>query len=329
MMRVAVDAMGGDHAPQVVVEGALGAARQAGVSIALVGAPEAVRAELERFPDAAGLDITVVPAAEVVAPGEAPARSLRRKPDSSIRVAAELVASGGAGALFSAGNTGATVLAARSALGLLKGAERPALATPIPTMQGTAVLLDVGANADCRPGHLVTFAVMGSVYARVGLGHERPRVGLLSIGEEDSKGNELTRDAHRRLRASGLPFVGNLEARDIYRGDADVVVCDGFTGNIVLKVSESLVEMAEVLVRAALGEGAEGASAFERFRRRMDYSEYGGALLLGIAGPCVVGHGRSSAKAVTSAILLASRAGLDGLVTRLDRQLTEFEGSES
>lgn len=332
-MRVAVDAMGGDHAPRAVVEGAASASRDEGVRVTLVGPPDVLRAEIDRLPDGAALDLSVVAAAEAVGMAESPAASLRRKPDASIRVAAGLVARGDAGALFSAGNTGATVLAARGALGLLKGAERPALATPIPTMRGTAVLLDIGANADCRPRHLVTFAVMGSVYARIELGHERPRVGLLSIGEEDSKGNELTREAHRQLRDSPLPFVGNLEARDIYRGEAEVVVSDGFTGNIVLKVSESLVEMIDALLLEARqrsgGEAGWHDDALEALRRRVDYSEYGGALLLGVAGPCVVGHGRSSVKAVRNAIVLASRVAADGLVPRIERQLRDFEGASS
>ncbi|MEW5980944.1 MAG: phosphate acyltransferase PlsX [Acidobacteriota bacterium] len=333
-MRVSVDAMGGDHAPRVVVEGAAAAVREAGLSVTLVGRPEALRDEIDRLPDAGALGLSIVPASDVIEMGEPPARSLRRKPDASIRVAADLLARGEAGALFSAGNTGAIVLAARSALGLLKGAERPALATPIPTMRGTAVLLDIGANADCRPQHLVTFAVMGAVYAKVGLGHECPRVGLLSIGEEEGKGNELTREAHRRLRDSSLQFVGNLEARDIYSGQADVVVCDGFTGNVVVKVSESLVEMVEAVLRRALdaagGAGAAGnADAVEHFCRHVDYSEYGGALLLGVAGPCVVGHGRSSVKAVRNAIVLASRVAADQLVSRVEGQLVGFRGSPS
>lgn len=333
-MRVAVDAMGGDDAPRVIVEGAASAARDGGVSVALVGHPEVLQAELDRLPDAAALDLSIVPASDVVGMADSPARSLRRKPDASIRVAAGLVARGSAGALFSAGNTGATVLAAVGAFGLLKGAERPALATPIPTMRGTAVLLDVGANADCRPRHLVTFAVMGSVYARICLGHAQPRVGLLSIGEEDGKGNELTRGAHRQLRVLSLPFVGNLEARDIYRGEADVVVCDGFTGNVVLKVSESLVELVHVLLGEALSEAGtratgKGGAAVERFRRLVDASEYGGALLLGVGGPAVVGHGRSSARAVRNAIVLASRIASDDLVSRIEGQLQEFEGTPS
>ncbi len=331
-MRVAVDAMGGDRAPRVVVEGAVAAVRATGVGVTLVGPLELLRAELDRVPDRASLDITIVPAADVVGMGETPAKALRRKPQASIKVAAELVANGEADALFSAGNTGATVLAAYTALGLLEGAERPALAATVPTRSGAAVLLDVGANANCRPGHLLTFGIMGAVFARVGLGTGEPRVGLLSIGEEENKGNALTRDAHALLKSSRLQFIGNVEARDVYSGAADVVVCDGFTGNVVLKVSEGIVEMIDAVwqqgAAADRGTPAQSAAvdAFERFRTRVDYSEYGGAPLLGVAGVCIVGHGRSSEKAVRNAIVMAHRFATDGLVARIQQELSLLQG---
>lgn len=335
-MRVAVDAMGGDHGPRVVVEGAIAAARHADVSVTLVGASGDLRAELARQTGAAGLDIRVVHAGEVVGMGERPTEALRRRSRTSIGVAADLVARGEAGALFSAGNTGATVLTAYSAFGMLQGAERPALAATVPTMRGVAVLLDIGANADCRPPHLVAFAVMGTVYARVGLGVEDPRVGVLSIGEEESKGNELTREAHQLLRATRLRFVGNVEARDLYSGAADVVVCDGFTGNVALKVSEGIVAMVEAMLgeelsaTPATAEGARPASeAFEHFRARVDYSEYGGAPLLGVGQPCVVAHGRSSSKAVRNAILMAHRFAREGLVPRVEQELSLLQGASS
>ena len=334
-MRVAVDAMGGDRAPRVVVEGAVAAVRETGVGVTLVGAPDVLRAELDRVVGSAALDITIAPAAEVVGMGEAPARALRRKPQASIKVAAELVANGEADALFSAGNTGAIVLAAYTALGLLEGAERPALAATLPTQTGAAVLLDVGANANCRPHHLLTFGIMGAVFARVGLGNGEPRVGLLSIGEEETKGNALTREAHALLKSSRLRFIGNVEARDVYSGAADVVVCDGFTGNVVLKVSEGVVEMLEAVWRQGAGSdpGPLGPSAaveaFERFRTRVDYSEYGGAPLLGVAGVCIVGHGRSSEKAVRNAIVMAHRFAIDGLVPRLQQELSVLQGMTS
>lgn len=331
-MHVAVDAMGGDHAPRVVVEGAVEAARMSGIGVTLVGAEEVVRRALASIPDSSSLDIRVVHADDAVDMGEAPVQALRRKRSASIRVAAELVASGGASALFSAGNTGATVLASRSALGLLDGAERPALAATVPTRCGRAVLLDVGANADCRPRHLVTFAIMGAVYARVGLGVAQPRVGLLSIGEEASKGNELVREAHGLLRRASLPFIGNVEARDLYSGEADVVVCDGFTGNVAIKVSEAMVEMIEALLRgdvaggAAAGAAMRARDAIETFRRLVDDSEYGGAPLLGVGGPCVVGHGRSSARAIRNGIVMAHQFAADGLVPRLEADLASLRG---
>jgi phosphate acyltransferase len=331
-MRVAVDAMGGDHAPRVVVEGAVAAARESDIGVTLVGDAAQLRVELDRLPEASRLDIRVVEADEVVGMGEPPALALRRKPTASIKVAAGLVARGEAAALFSAGDTGATVVAAYSAFGLLHGAERPALAATVPTETGAAVLVDVGANANCRPSHLVTFAVMGAVFARLALGVADPFVGLLSIGEEETKGNELTREAHRLLRATAVRFIGNVEARDLYAGTADVVVCDGFTGNVALKVSEGMVGMVESLLRrefeaADAPGGVERArGVLERLRRKVDYSEYGGAPLLGVAAPCVVGHGRSSTKAVKSAIELAHRFAVSGLVGRLEQELTALQG---
>jgi glycerol-3-phosphate acyltransferase PlsX len=256
------------------------------------------------------------------------ATAARRRPGASIRVAADLVAAREAAALFSAGHTGATVMAAYSAFGLIRGVDRPALATTIPTRETPAVLLDSGANVECRPQHLLQFAVMGGVYARVALGIDRPRVGLLSIGEEETKGNELTREAHRLLKGSPVTFIGNVEGREIYSGVADVVVCDGFTGNVVLKTSEGLVEAVETL----LGDELKGTfssqvgyllsrRAFRRFRRRVDYSEYGGAPLLGVAGVCFVCHGRSSAKAIRNAILMAHRFTTTGLLHRIEQEI--------
>ncbi len=323
-MRIAVDAMGGDHAPAHPVDGAVAAARHLGIGIDLVGREVAIRAELARHPDAGDLDVRVVDAPDVVEMCESPAKALRRKPRASIRVAAEHVASGQAAALFSAGHTGASVVAAHAAFGMLPGVDRPALAPTVPTRQGAAVLLDAGATVECKPQHLVQFAHMGAVYARVGLGIQTPRIGLLSIGEEETKGNELTRETHQRLKASSLSFVGNVEARGIFSGDADVVVCDGFTGNVALKLSEGLVEMVEDL----LGEELQSTfssqvgyllsrRAFRRFRKRVDYSEFGGAPLLGVAGLCIVGHGRSSVKAVRNAVVMASRMANNQIMDRL------------
>jgi phosphate acyltransferase len=323
MTRIAVDAMGGDHGPATIVEGAVAAARAVGLSLTLVGQDEAVRAALAACPDASGLDVRVVPAGDVVGMGERPTAALRRRPDASIRIAAAEVAEGRAAALFSAGNTGATVMAAYTAFGMLDGVDRPALAAIVPTRRGAAVLLDVGANVDCRPRHLVQFAAMGAAYAALALGVGGPRVGLLSIGEEETKGNDLTRGAHRLLKKSGLNFIGNIEARDVYAGGADVIVCDGFTGNIALKVSEGLVEMIGDVLGEALARGggdagpAAGGRVFELFHRRVDYSEYGGAPLLGVAGIALVGHGRSSPKAVRHGVEAAHRFAQSGFVRRI------------
>src|SRR5439155_14423537 len=269
---------------------------------------------LAAHPDAATLPVTIVEAPEVIGMADAPAAALRRKPKASIRVAAELVARGEAAALFSAGHTGATVIAAHGAFGMLEGVDRPALAATIPTRSRPAVLLDVGASVECRPAHLLQFAVMGSMYSRLAFGIESPRVGVLSIGEEETKGNELTREAHRLLKASSLAFVGNVEARHVYSGEADVIVCDGFTGNVALKISEGVVEMAETLLGEELSSTITmrvgsllTRRALRHFRRRVDYSEYGGAPLLGVAGVAIVGHGRSSVKAVRNAVAMAYR----------------------
>ena len=312
-MRIAVDAGGGDHAPRSVVAGALVAARSLGFGLTLVGPRQAIDSELLHHPEAEGVDLRVVPAPDVIGMDEGPA-ALRRKPRSSVRVAAETVARGDAAAFFSAGNTGATLVAADASFGMLPGVDRPALATRIPTLRRDAVLLDVGATVDCRPRHIVQFAAMGTVYASTMLAIETPRVGLLSIGEESTKGHDLPRHAHRLLSGGPLCFIGNIEARDVYSGAADVIVCDGFTGNVALKVSEGLVEVVEELLREELGRTFTtqlgfllSQRAFRRFRRRVDYSEYGGAPLLGVAGLTMVGHGRSSVKAVRNALALTYR----------------------
>ena len=301
--------MGGDFAPGPIVEGVVAAARALPISVRLVGQAPALEAELAKWSNGATLDVTIVDAPEVVGMSEAPTAALRRKPGASIRVAVQQVADGHASAIVSAGSTGATVMAARTGLGLITGVERPALAAVIPTKQRPAILLDVGANAECRPSHLVQFGVMGAVFAQIALEIERPRVGLLSIGEEECKGNELTREAHQLLKTAPVHFVGNVEARDVYAGVADVIVCDGFTGNVALKISESLVDMMETLARGAMT---------AEVSRRLDAAEYGGALLLGVKGIVIVGHGRSTAMAVQNAIGLAHRFSVGRLVERLE-----------
>jgi glycerol-3-phosphate acyltransferase PlsX len=328
MIRIAVDAMGGDHAPSAIVDGAVAAARHLDVQISLTGVQVAIEDALNGHPDWRDLGLTIVDAPDLIDMSEAPATALRRKPRSSIRAAADLVARREAAGLFSAGHTGATVMAAHAAFGMVPGVDRPALATTIPTRATPAVLLDAGATVECRPQHLLQFAVMGGVYAKVALGVERPRIGLLSIGEEETKGNDLTREAHQLLKAAPINFIGNVEGREIYSGVADVIVCDGFTGNVVLKTSEGLVDTVEAL----LGDELQGTfssqvgyllsrRAFRRFRRRVDYSEYGGAPLLGVAGLAIVGHGRSSAKAVRNAIAVAYRFATSDFLHRVEREI--------
>jgi glycerol-3-phosphate acyltransferase PlsX len=305
MIWIAVDAMGGDDAPRHVIDGALAAARDVGLGVMLVGPTALLDAELRRHADVDRSRIRLVDAPEVVTMDESPSVALRRKPGASIRIAAETVARGEAAGLFSAGHTGATVMAAHAAFGMLAGVDRPALAATIPTPNRPAVLLDVGASVECRPRHLLQFAVMGSVYARVAFGIATPRVGLLSIGEEATKGNGLTRQAHRLLQASLPSFIGNVEARDVYRGLADVIVCDGFTGNVALKISEGLIEVIAGLLS-------------EELSVMTDYAEYGGAPLLGVNGVTIVGHGRSSAKAVRNAVAMAHRFVSDRFIQRIE-----------
>ena len=328
--------MGGDFAPGPIVEGAVSAARHVRHGVRLVGRHDALRLELTRHAGAESLPLSLVDAADVIGMDEAPAAALRRRPGASIRIAVEEVAAGRAAGLVSAGSTGATVMAAYAALGLLPGVDRPALAATIPTRRQPAVLLDAGANAECRPAHLLQFAVMGAAFAQIALGVETPRVGLLSIGEEASKGNDLTREAHRLLKDAPVNFVGNVEARDVYAGVADVIVCDGFTGNVVLKTSEGLVDMVEARLGDELSSTLSASVGFllvkqalRRFRRRVDYSESGGALLLGVRGVVVVAHGRSSAKAIRNAILMAERFSSGALVERLARGLAGIAVTES
>ena len=328
MIWIAVDAMGGDTAPGLVVDGALAAARHLDLGVVLVGPVSRIEAQIERR---AGVDpsrVRLVEAGAVIDMAESPTAALRRKPNASIKVAADLVARGEAAALFSAGHTGASVMAAHGAFGMIPGADRPALAATIPTRTRPAILLDVGASVECRPAHLLQFAAMGSVYARVAFGTDRPRVGLLSIGEEETKGNDLTREAHRLLKGTSLNFIGNIEARDVYSGEADVIVCDGFTGNVALKISEGMVETMSGLLREELSRTITTRvgslltqRAMRHFMRRVDYSEYGGAPLLGVAGITIVGHGRSSAKAVRNAVAMAYRFASGQFIQRIEQEI--------
>ena len=303
--------MGGDYGPAVIVEGAVASAREYGASVVLVGDKAAIERELIRC-KTDGLAVEVRHASQVVGMGESPSHALRRKRDSSLRVAADLVRDGEAAAFVSAGNTGAALAIAMFVVGVLPGVDRPAIAAVLPNLRGFTVLLDAGANVDPKPKHLVQFAVMGHVYARDILGYANPRVGLLSVGEEEGKGNDLTKEAYDELKDSSLNFVGNVEGRDIYNGRCDVVVTDGFTGNVALKISESLAEMLGSMIkeeltrdlRSKLG-AALAMQAFDRFKKRVDYTEMGGAPLLGINGAAIICHGASPVKAIKNAVRVA------------------------
>ena len=311
--RIALDAMGGDRGPVVNVEGAVAAARELGLSVLLVGNEEELRERLQHH-STSGLAISVCHAPETVGMHESPSGALRKKKHSSIRVGLELVKRGEADAFVSAGNTGAVMATAHLTLGPLPGVERPAIALIVPTLRGHSILLDVGANPDCKARHLLQFAIMGDIYARQVMGKTSPTVGLLSIGEEESKGNELTREAFKALEEEpSLNFIGNVEGREVFSGTADIIVCDGFTGNIALKISESAAEFFTVLLKEELAKGLVGKvsavlarGAFGRFKKRVDYTEYGGAPLLGVRGVCIISHGRSTAKAIKNAIRVAA-----------------------
>jgi glycerol-3-phosphate acyltransferase PlsX len=328
-LRIAVDAMGGDHAPAHPVEGAVQAARAFGDTVVLVGIEPAIRAELDRL-GARDVPVEIVHAEEVVGMHEPAVASLRRKKRSSIRVAADLVASGRADAFVSAGNTGAVMANLKVVLGLLEGVDRPALAAVLPNLRDRSVWLDVGANVDTRPAHLVQFAVMGWLYSREILGVEAPRVGIMSIGEEEGKGNEITREVSRRLREPECPlnFIGNVEGRDIFSGRADVIVCDGFIGNVSLKAIEAVTETVGVFLRqeiqarfaARLG-AVLMRGAFRGFKRRVDYEEYGGVPLLGINGCAIICHGRSSPRAILNAVRVAREFVRNRVNERICREL--------
>lgn len=331
MPRIAVDAMGGDSGPGVVVPGALDAARASNLSLLLVGDEKAVRGELSRC-DTTGLDVEVVHASEVAAMSDKPSDVLRRKKDSSIQVACRLVKEGRADGVVSAGNSGASVACGMFVIGRAKGVLRPAFAGILPTVKQPMVLLDVGANVDCKPEHLFQFGILGEVLARDVLRFPKPRVGLLSIGEEEGKGNTQVKETFDILKQSKLRFVGNVEGRDVFTGDVDVVVCDGFVGNVALKLSEGLAtNMAKVLKRELMGSwlGKLGTllakGRLRRFARFADYAEYGGAPILGLKGIVIVSHGASNPKAISSAVKMAGRFVESGANNHIQKALANHK----
>lgn len=324
---VAVDAMGGDNAPEVEVEGAVAAARRWDVPIVLVGDQGRLEAILARY-DTAGLDVTVRHASEVVGMHDSPSDAVRKKKGSSIRVAFEMLQRGEVQAVVSAGNSGATMAVGMFVLKRIPGIDRPAIATILPNKKSQTVVLDSGANVDCKPFYLAQFATMGAVYAKFMFGKERPRVGVLSNGEEECKGNELSRGAHGLLKQSRLNYIGFVEGRDIFSGDVDVVVCDGFVGNVVLKVSEGLSEAVSDMLRQEIGRRffaklgyLLARPAFRAFRKKVDYAEYGGAPLLGIQGTGMICHGGSNARAIMNAIHMARESVSQRINERLVAQL--------
>jgi glycerol-3-phosphate acyltransferase PlsX len=326
---IALDAMGSDRAPRPEIEGAIQAARHYDVRVILVGREETIRSELTRYPAAAGLPLDVVHASEVITMEDKAVQAVRAKRDSSLRVGLRLVREGRAAGFITAGNTGAAMATAKMVLGGLPGVDRPALAAVVPTAIGTvSILLDVGANVDCKPHNLEQFAVMGEIYFRSMFGTRRPRVGLLSIGEEETKGNELTRDAFPLLKQLPLNFVGNVEGRDLYNGRVDVVVADGFVGNVALKTSEGVAN----LVRSTLKESLKATitrqvgyllsrSAFADFKKRLDHTEYGGAPLLGVKGVCFITHGSSNANAIKNAIRVAAEFAERRINNKIEKEL--------
>lgn len=329
MVTIALDAMGGDHFPKPEVEGAIRAARTHGARVILVGDEGVVRRELNQHDGWRELPLEVVHAPERIAMDDGAAKAARSRRESSMHVACRLVSAGNANAFVSAGNTGACMAISKMVMGKIPGVDRPALSGVFPTAPGgIAVLVDVGANVDCSPDMLAQFAVMGEIYSRMVLKIPRPRVGLLSIGEEEHKGNELTRAATPLLKMLPINFIGNVEGRDLYTGIADVIICDGFIGNVALKVSEGLAETIRGMLRESLEMTLTrklgyqlSKAAYRDFKKRIDYSEIGGAPLLGVKGATVICHGRSDANAIKNAIRVAKEFAAGNINHQIEREL--------
>ncbi len=310
-MKIIVDAMGGDYAPQVVIEGTIAAVKEYNAEVVLVGDEPKIKSLLKKAKYAAD-KISVFPAQEVIGMSESAATSVRRKRNSSIVVGVDLVKEGHGDAFLSAGNTGAVVCAATLGLGLLPGIERPGIAIVTPTLKGISLIIDVGANIDPKPSQLLQYGIMADAYFRYILNRSNPSVGLLNIGEEEAKGTEFMRDTHELLQKSKLNFIGNVEGKDLFSGKCDIVICDGFVGNVALKVSESVAEAMQVFLKRHLLSSLLGKlgllflmPSLKRFKKELDYAEYGGAPLLGVNGVVIIGHGRSNTRAIKNAIRVA------------------------
>jgi phosphate acyltransferase len=331
-MRIALDAMGGDFAPKATILGAIEASKITKDEIILVGSEPIIRAELENQKKLKIPNIKIVHAAESIAMDESPSQALRQKKDSSLAVAARLVSEGKADALVSAGNSGAVMAFALLYLGRIPGVSRPAILTMMPSLAGACAILDVGANVDCKPKHLFQFALMGDIYVKTIFDVPKPRVGLLSIGEEPTKGNEASLEAFGLLKGANINFIGNVEGRDIGQGKTDVAVCDGFTGNILLKFGEGIAEMILKVIREELkAHPLAWASlpflwaALKDLRKKMDYTEYGGAPLLGVNGVTIISHGSSNPKAIKNAIMVASRFAEKNVNKEIAEEIAKYE----
>jgi len=336
-VRIAIDAMGGDHAPGEIVAGALRAREELGVEVLLVGDPQEIQCQLPPKTNLGLLEI--LPAEEAIAMDEEPLTAIRRKPKASINVAMDLVKQGRAEAVVSAGHSGAAMAAALFRLGRLPGIDRPAIGAVFPTIVASkpVLILDVGANVDCRPKFLEQFAVMGSVYSQYVLGIPEPKVGLLNIGEEDTKGNDAAVRTYQMLREnSQISFIGNAEGRDVLSGRFDVIVCDGFVGNVLLKFAEAVGEVLLQMIREELPQGLRGQLGtailkpnLKRLKQRVDHAEQGGGLLLGVAGICIISHGSSQAPSIFNAIRMAKEAVDNQVLQRIQCQYQSLQGESS
>jgi glycerol-3-phosphate acyltransferase PlsX len=328
-MKIAVDAMGGDFAPHTIVEGAFWASKRYGTKVVLVGDEDQVSKELSKYPTSK-LPIYIHHAPHVVAMHDSPSIVLRKMKETSIKVALDLAKEGQVNGVVSAGNSGAAMALAMYIFKKSEGVDRPAISTIHPTPKGSTILIDSGGNVDCKPSHLVQFAIMGDAYAKYIMHKEEPRIGILSNGEEEGKGNELTREVHEVLLKTDLNYIGYVEGQDLNNGVVDVIVCDGFVGNVVLKISEGLWETISAILKWEAKDNIRAKVAYflmkramRRLEKKMDYSEHGGAPLLGINGNCVISHGHSNAKAIMNAILLASSLAKNKLNEHLAQEIKE------
>ncbi|MBL4664340.1 MAG: phosphate acyltransferase PlsX [Nitrospinaceae bacterium] len=338
-MKIVVDAMGGDHAPEAIVEGAVLAAREYETPIILTGLSEKIQAELDKYDPDHELPIEIIHADEVVEMHDSPGKVLRSKRKSSMKIGLDLLKQGEGAAFVSAGNTGAVLAYSTVILRPVKGVDRPAIAIQLPTLKGTSILLDAGANVDCKTTQLFQFGIMGHVFAQHILEKENPSVGLLSIGEEDGKGNEIVKETFQMLKKSHINFIGNIEGKEVYRGNADVIVCDGFTGNVALKISESLAEMIGTNLKLMFQNNWLSKLGYlllkpqlVQFKKKVDHSETGGAPLLGVNGVVIIAHGSSSPKAIKNAIHrayeLSEKNIIEHIKQDIELNLSDVEGGK-